>query len=150
MAIKEIPTCPCRACEAVRDAAYRTGIWGAELWCAAYMIAATERADLLPSYQERAWRAESLLSVRVALRREVEELLGMPDRPVSEEVFAEGVERLRAAIRGPMWGGQLWCACWMAGAAEYLVTLGGLRGAGRRERVSRGLGVAPWWIEDNQ
>ena len=49
--------------------------------------------------QRRAWKAESLLTQRQALRRELEELLGMTDAaPASEERFIAGMQNLRAII----------------------------------------------------
>lgn len=47
----------------------------------------------------RVWTLESQLSTRQALRRELEELLGMTDAaPASEERFIAGMQNLRAII----------------------------------------------------
>ena len=61
----------------------------------------TERDEALANrdqYRERAWRAELLNEQRVALRRDLEALLGVESGPASDEQFERGVAAVKALI----------------------------------------------------
>ena len=55
----------------------------------------------LAEYRDRAWRAESQLTIRVALRKELEAALGFADGETYDEAkFAEAVKKVSALLAG--------------------------------------------------
>lgn len=72
--------------------------WSPALDAARAVVADRDQArHELGQWREQAWRAESQLSIRVGMRRELEALLGLGDT-TGEEQFRAGLDRIKAAL----------------------------------------------------